>query len=112
MSTKSFPLWEMYVPVTNNAGGKIRPHLHQQWRARVRDIAGGLTLLQPVRGEWSSPNNPFEAPCIERVTIVRIACSENNIQTIAVFTAQHYRQKEVMYTLVGRAYFYSKDPQE
>lgn len=81
-------LWEILVPTVRRQDGKpIRTRFHRVWDAKVRFIAGGLTILSPVKGQWISPDNELFS---ERMIPVRIACSREHIALIADFTASYY----------------------
>lgn len=87
-------LYEILVPITDNKGTQIPDWFHHQWDAEVHRIAGGLTILTPIKGQWISTDNRL---FIERVLPVRIACTEEQINLIADFTANRYNQKSVMF---------------
>ena len=50
-------LWEILVPTVRNDGRPFRLRYHRVWDARVKAIAGGLTVVTPVRGTWASPTS-------------------------------------------------------
>ena len=88
-------LWEILVPTTmNNPSNPVRVGHHREWDKRIRKISGGLTILEPARGQWIDTETMtlYE----ERVIPVRIACSEEEINQIIDITLQHYRQEAVM----------------
>jgi len=64
------------------------------WDKKVREIANGLTILKPAMGQWISPDGNVFA---ERMIPVRIACSESEINNIAIMTKEYYDQLAVMY---------------
>lgn len=86
-------LWEVLVPTVRNDGRPIRTRFHRVWDARVRDIAGGLTVVPPVRGQWVSPDGELFA---ERMIPVRIACTEAQAHRIAEMTLEYYDQLAVL----------------
>jgi hypothetical protein len=92
---KQSQLWEILVPTIRRIGGKpYRTRYHRVWDQKVRDITGGLTVLQPANGQWICPKGEL---CAERMIPVRIACSTEQIQQIADLTLDYYDQLAVMY---------------
>ena len=80
----------------NHNGTKINPvrlRHHKKWDEFVRNISGGLTVLNPVKGQWVYSNNLHN----ERMIPVRIVCDQDQMNSIADFTCKHYRQIEVLY---------------
>ena len=94
-------LWEILVPTLRNEK-PVRTRSHKEWDARVRRIAGGLTILKPVKGEWVSPSGELFS---ERMIPVRIMCSEEQIEQVADLTAEFYCQEAVMYYLIAEKSF-------
>lgn len=86
-------LYEILVPTVMN-GKFVRTKHHKNWDARVRKISGGLTILKPAIGNWVSPSGEL---FVERMIPVRIACDGKEINKIADITAQHYKQKAIMF---------------
>ncbi len=86
-------LWEILVPRALNGGEEIPVSYHQAWDKRVREIAGGLTILKSARGIWESPTGEIFQ---EAMIPVRIACSEVQIRQIANLTMDYYDQEAVM----------------
>lgn len=85
-------LWEILVPTVWE--GKELSYHHRVWDEHVRSIAGGLTILKPTtKGYWTSGNEVHE----ESMIPVRIACTKEKIEDIAVFTKKHYNQLAIMY---------------
>lgn len=91
-------LWEILVPTVRNDGRPIRTRCHRVWDAKVRGIAGGLTILTPARGQWVSPAGELFA---ERMIPVRIMATAEEIEAIADETARFYEQLAVMYYKVS-----------
>jgi hypothetical protein len=87
-------IWEILVPTETQAGKPIRTRQHREWDRRVQRVTGGLTVLQPVRGQWVSAQGLLVA---ERMIPVRIACTEPQINEIADMTAAFYDQDAVMF---------------
>ena len=91
-------LWEILVPTVRNPteDGKISPYrtrYHRVWDAKVKDIAGGLTVLTPVKGTWvSADDETFQ----ERMIPVRIMCTRTEILEIAQMSKVYYEQEAIM----------------
>lgn len=66
---------------------------HRTWDKRVRDITGGLTVLQPAKGQWISPTGELYQ---ERMIPVRIAATRTQIDQIIDMTLAHYDQLAVL----------------
>ena len=91
-------LWEIYVPVRDNAGIDFALEHHKAWDAYVTEISNGLTLLKCVRGLWfDSTKRSYQ----EEMIPVRIACRSRDIKKIAEFSARHYEQKAIFYYRVS-----------
>lgn len=91
-------LYEILVPTQSNDGKPFRTRFHRVWDKRVRDITGGLTIMPPIKGQWvCSELNLYR----ERMIPVRIACTAEQIDRIADFTAVYYSQKAIMFYLVS-----------
>lgn len=86
-------LWTILVP-TVRKGRPVRTRSHRVWDAKVRSITGGLTILQPAKGQWVAPDNTL---FVERMIPVVVACTLEQIDRIADFTAKFYDQRAVMY---------------
>lgn len=93
-------LWEILVPASIH-GRKVKRSHHKTWDANVRNIASGLTILKPVKGQWLDDGEVMA----EKVIPVRIVCSINQITQIAEMTAKHYQQKAVMFYKLSRDVF-------
>lgn len=92
--TDHAPLWEILVPTARNDGRPIRTRFHRVWDAQVRDISGGLTVQPPVRGQWVSGDKELFR---ERMIPVRVMCTREQIEAIALMTMEYYEQLAVMY---------------
>lgn len=90
-------LWEILVPTILD-GKPIRTRFHRVWDQHVREISGGLTILTPAKGQWISPCGEL---FVERMIPVRLVCSQEQIETIADFTAKYYRQQAIMFYRVS-----------
>ena len=98
------PLYEVLVPVKMDKK-KVRKKYHRKWDAKVREIAGGLTIMKSVKGEWVSTNGK----CIkEKMIQVRIACDETFISEIVNLTIKHYEQEAVMWHKVTDEVYISR----
>lgn len=87
-------IWEILVPTRTRDNHPIRTRQHREWDTRVRRITGGLTVMPPVHGQWVSSDDKLFR---ERMIPVRIACTKEQIDTIADMTAKFYQQRAVMY---------------
>ncbi len=97
--TSETPLWEILVPTVSNSGRPFTVRHHRQWDQMVKSTAGGMTLVQPVRGSWIDPETRTEYT--ERVIPVRIMCTREQITAICKETARFYDQLAVLATLVA-----------
>lgn len=98
-NTATTPLWEILVPTASNAGRPFTTRQHRQWDAHIKNVAGGMTLIQPVRGSWIEPTSGEEFT--ERMIPVRIMCTREQIINICKETARFYDQHAVLATLVA-----------
>jgi hypothetical protein len=90
-------LWEILVP-TILEGKPIRTRFHRVWDAKVREISKGLTILQPAKGQWTSPDGILFT---EKMIPVRISCKVSEIEQIADFSAKYYKQDAIMYYMIS-----------
>lgn len=86
-------LWEILVPTVRNDGRPFRLRYHRVWDDRVKAIAGGLTVVTPVRGTWVSPTSEVFK---ERMIPVRIMCTQEEIMKIARMSKTYYEQEAIM----------------
>lgn len=86
-------MWEILVPTIRNDGRPFRTRYHRVWDDKIRNIAGGLTVLRPAIGQWVSPTGNFFK---ERMIPVRILCSRENIEKIIDITLDYYEQEAVL----------------
>jgi len=91
-------LWEILVPRADNSGKRFATRKHNVWDARVRAVAGGLTKMPVVSGQWVGDDGKVYA---EKMMPVRIIASGREIRDLADFTAEHYSQLAVMYAEVS-----------
>jgi len=98
LDTEPKMLWEILVPTERNPNDEeknpYRLRYHRVWDERVKAIAGGLTVLTPVRGTWVSDEN--EETFKEKMIPVRIMCTRSEIMEIAEMTKKYYAQLAVM----------------
>lgn len=87
-------MWEILVPTMRNDGRPIRTRFHRVWDDKVREISGGLTILTPAKGQWISSESG--KLFTERMIPVCIACTKNDIITIAKFTKKYYEQEKIL----------------
>lgn len=103
--TTSTPMWEILVPTVSNSGKPFSVRQHRQWDAHVTAIAGGMTLIHPVRGTWvDSARSDVDAgpqTFTERMIPVRIMCTRAQITEICKETARFYDQLAVLASLVA-----------
>ncbi len=71
----------------------VRTRHHKNWDNYVRNVAGGLTILTPAKGQWLDLDSTLYQ---ERVIPVRVSCTRKQLDKIIDFTLQHYRQLAVM----------------
>ncbi len=111
----SVELWEILVPVEFNCPtyeergftptkeGSLE-RWHGMFDSFVRDLVGGFTIMKPTKkGSWTSQHaHTYD----EQMIPVRIACTKEQIETIAAFAKTHYSQETVMYyKLSDEVYF-------
>ena len=88
-------IWELLVPTVSNEGKPFKTKFHKVWDAKVRELVGGLTIMQPnIKGEWVSPDGEVFA---ERMIPVRLYCTAKQMIIIAGFTKGLYDQEAIMY---------------
>ena len=95
-------LWNIYVPTHDNEGKKFEDEYHKKWDAFVQKITKGLTIQKISKGIWI---NPTDRKYEENVIPVKIACTKNQIEIIADYTAEHYGQEAIMYYIVSKDVF-------
>lgn len=86
-------MWEILVPTKSNEGKPYRTRYHRVWDAKVREIAGGLTVLRPSVGQWVSTDGDLFK---ERMIPVRIMCTRDEIEKIIDITIKYYDQIAVL----------------
>jgi hypothetical protein len=97
--TTGTPMWEVLVPTVGNDGTPFSRRHHRRWDSFVTDLAGGMTLIKPVRGTWVDQSTSAEYT--ERMIPVRIICTEEQIIQICKETARMYDQLAVLASLVA-----------
>jgi len=85
-------LWEILVPCVRQDGRPFHTRYHRVWDAKVRAIAGGLTILHPAKGQWVYNG----AVIAERVIPVRVACTREQIEQIVQISLDYYEQIAIM----------------
>lgn len=99
MSNDILCMWEILVPTVRRVCGKpYRTRYHRVWDEKVREICGGLTVLQPVKGQWVSPGGEL---FLERMIPVRIVATRTQINSIIDFTMMYYDQLAVLCYLLS-----------
>lgn len=91
-------LWEILVPTHDNDNLKIDIEHHKKWDIYVQELTKGLTIQKTAKGIWLNQN---ETKFEESMIPVKIACSHDQIEKIADFTAKHYKQEAVMYYMLS-----------
>lgn len=95
-------LWAIAVPTEKRVKNGKNPYFtikfHRLWDEKVRSITGGLTICPPTKGVWTAPCGEIFR---ERMIIVQIACTREQIEEIADFTAKHYLQKAIFFYKVS-----------
>jgi hypothetical protein len=86
-------LYEVLVPTKHFDGRPIKTRFHRVWDKNVRNISSGLTILNPVKGQWVKNDNDVMA---ERMIPVRISCTKEQLDQILELTKKYYSQQVVM----------------
>ena len=92
-------LFEILVPCVSNTGKPFRTRQHKEWDRQVRRRTGGLTIMSPSRGQWTSLDGELFS---ERMIPVRIATNYLTMEKIADMTARFYDQEAVMFYEISR----------
>ncbi|GGT56367.1 hypothetical protein GCM10010207_65350 [Streptomyces atratus] len=87
------------MPTVSNTGCPFSVRHHRQWDAMVKQLAGGMTLIQLIRGSWVDPVS--QEDFAERMIPVRIMCTSEQIVGICKETARFYDEFSVLATLVA-----------
>lgn len=91
----SLQLWEILVPTVRRSNKKpYRTRFHKVWDSKVRDIAGGLTILKPAKGEWVSTTGELHQ---ERMIPVRIRCTRKQMEAIVTMSLDYYDQLAIFW---------------
>ena len=86
-------LWEILIPAHDNKGKDFSIEHHQEWDKVAKKLSGGLTILKTGKGIWISPEGrTFH----DKMTPIRVYCTEKQIDELIKFTIKHYKQKAVM----------------
>lgn len=93
MPTSDKLMWEILVPTIFNTGKPIRTRQHREWDRRVRRITAGLTILNPVRGQWICPAGKL---FIERMIPVRLIASRDEMLKIINMSIDFYEQEAIL----------------
>ena len=94
MNTEKLEMWEIMVPTMSNEKKPFRTRYHKVWDKSVYEIAGGVTIMTPVKGKWVFKDDEklFE----ERMIPVRIVCTRAQIEKIITMTIKYYDQLAVI----------------
>ena len=93
VTVESKSMWEILVPTVRNDGRPFRLRYHKVWDEKVKDIAGGMTVIKPVNGTWVSPDGD---EFVERMIPVRIMCTREEIISIATMSKTYYDQLAIL----------------
>ena len=85
-------MWEILVPGSRGDRNISYDH-HKAWDEKIKEIAGGLTVLKTAKGEWISPSGKLHK---DRMIPVRISCTRKEIEEIIDITLTHYNEEAVM----------------
>ena len=91
-------LWEILVPKYSNNNIEYPIEYHNKWDDKVKEIAGGLTILRSAKGYWTDPEGKVYK---DAMIPVRIRCDEQSIDKIIDLTLTHYDQEAVLAYLVS-----------
>jgi hypothetical protein len=86
-------LWEILVPTLRASGVPFKLRYHRVWDEKVRKISGGLTIMQPARGQWKAPDGEL---FVERMIPVRVIATREQIDEIISMTLDYYDQRAVL----------------
>ncbi len=86
-------LWEILVPANSNDGIEYSLEHHKEWDTKIRELAGGLTILRTTKGQWINPDGKTMS---DRMIPVRVLCTEEEINNIIQLTLSHYNQEAVL----------------
>lgn len=98
-------LYEILIPTKfEDTGNVVSLDHHQAWDTVVLRIAGGMTIIRSTAiGRWIHDGKLYE----DNVIPVRIACSKDDIEDIARFTKEFYRQLAIMYYKISDEVMYA-----
>ena len=85
-------LWEILIPTVRPDGRPIRTRFHRVWDAKVVAISGGLTIMQPSKGQWVHKDELFK----ERMIPVRLIATRKQMDKIIDMTMIYYEQLAVL----------------
>jgi hypothetical protein len=66
---------------------------HRVWDEKVRKLTNGLTIMTPVKGQWSAPDGELFK---ERMIPVRIVATREQIEAVIDMTLKYYDQLAVL----------------
>jgi len=91
-------LYEILVPKFSNDGLEYTVLYHNKWDDKVREIAGGLTIMRSARGVWTDEVGKTYQ---ETMIPVRIMCKPSEMDRIIDMTLEYYDQKAVIAYVVS-----------
>lgn len=86
-------LWQILVPTVRKNGKPYRTRFHRIFDTKVRSLSGGLTIIQPTKGQWVSPTGQVLA---ERMIPVQFVATRVQMEEVVSFTLKYYEQDCVM----------------
>lgn len=94
-TTGKICMWEILVPTERRLqpGKFYTTRYHRVWDAKVRELAGGLTVMTPAQGQWVAPDGALFK---ERMIPVRIMATRPQIEKIIDHTMIYYDQLAVL----------------
>lgn len=93
-------MWRIMVPVAYNNRRRIPRAVVKKWEKMVESIGKGYTANPVAKGSWK-PNDSKPAQ-VEYMRPVDVFCQREQMEEIAMITAEYFRQKEVLYFKVSR----------
>lgn len=101
-------MFTILVPTERRVDGKpIRTRYHRVWDEKVRAISGGLTIMQPVKGQWVHGSEIF----LERMIPVMFIATEEEKDKVVEMTAKYYDQIAVLCWEISNNVTYYENPE-
>ena len=96
---KKLKLWKILVPTHTNDNQEIDIEYHKKWDEFVQKLTNGLTIQKTSKGIWV---NPDAIKYEEQMIPVEIVCTKKQIKKISNFSAKHYEQEAIMFSLISK----------